>query len=37
MAVVAFKRPGLAVLLSEQNLAFAKYVTDRAYIVEIST
>jgi len=25
---------GLAVLLSEQDIAFAKYVADRAYVIE---
>jgi branched-chain amino acid transport system ATP-binding protein len=33
-AIVELKKQGLAVLLSEQNIAFAKYVADRAYIVE---
>ena len=33
-AIVELKKQGLAILLSEQNIAFAKYVADRAYIVE---
>ena len=33
-AVLAMKRDGIAVLLSEQNLAFASAVSDRAYIIE---
>jgi branched-chain amino acid transport system ATP-binding protein len=33
-AINAMKRDGLAVLLSEQNLAFAASVADRAYIIE---
>jgi branched-chain amino acid transport system ATP-binding protein len=33
-AIIGLKKQGLAVLLSEQNIAFAKYVADRAYIVE---
>jgi branched-chain amino acid transport system ATP-binding protein len=33
-AIVELKKQGLALLLSEQNIAFAKYVADRAYIVE---
>jgi branched-chain amino acid transport system ATP-binding protein len=28
------KREGLAVLISEQNLHFAKLVSDRAYVIE---
>jgi branched-chain amino acid transport system ATP-binding protein len=33
-AVSAMKRDGIAVLLSEQNLAFASAVADRAYVIE---
>lgn len=33
-AVKEMKREGLAVLLSEQNLHFAKAVADRAYVIE---
>ena len=33
-AVLAMKREGLSVLLSEQNLHFARLITDRAYIIE---
>jgi branched-chain amino acid transport system ATP-binding protein len=33
-AVVALKRAGLAILLSEQNLHFAGFVSDRAYVIE---
>ena len=33
-AVVAMKKEGLAVLLSEQNLAFASRVSDRAIVIE---
>jgi branched-chain amino acid transport system ATP-binding protein len=33
-AVIAMKREGLAVLLSEQNLAFASAIADRAYVIE---
>ena len=33
-AVVAMKKAGLAVLLSEQNLYFASAVSDRAYVIE---
>ena len=32
--VAALKKQGLAVLLSEQNLAFAELVCDRAYVLE---
>lgn len=32
--IVALKREGLSVLLSEQNLHFASYTSDRAYIIE---
>jgi branched-chain amino acid transport system ATP-binding protein len=32
--IVSLKREGLAVLISEQNLYFAKLVSNRAYIVE---
>jgi branched-chain amino acid transport system ATP-binding protein len=33
-AVTAMKQDGIAVLLSEQNLAFASAVSDRAYVIE---
>jgi branched-chain amino acid transport system ATP-binding protein len=33
-SVVAMKKEGLAVLLSEQNLAFAQRVSDRAIVIE---
>jgi branched-chain amino acid transport system ATP-binding protein len=33
-AVIAMKREGVAVLLSEQNLHFAAAVSDRAYVIE---
>ncbi len=33
-ALIALKRAGLAILLSEQNLHFADFVGDRAYIIE---
>jgi branched-chain amino acid transport system ATP-binding protein len=33
-AVLAMKRDGIAVLLSEQNLLFASAVSDRAYVIE---
>jgi len=32
--IAALKREGLAILLSEQNLAFARRLADRAYIIE---
>lgn len=32
--ILALKREGLSVLVSEQNLHFAKLVSDRAYIIE---
>ena len=32
--IASLKREGLAVLISEQNLYFAKIVSDRAYIIE---
>jgi branched-chain amino acid transport system ATP-binding protein len=34
VAVLAMKRDGLAVLLSEQNLSFASAIADRAYVIE---
>ncbi len=37
MTISALKKEGLAVLLSEQNLHFAKLVSDRAVIVEKGT
>lgn len=33
-AILAMKREGLSILLSEQNLHFARRITDRAYIIE---
>ncbi len=33
-AILAMKREGLSVLISEQNLHFAKMISDRAYIIE---
>ena len=33
-AIVELKKQGLALLLSEQDIAFAKYVADRAYVIE---
>ena len=33
-AILAMKREGLSVLLSEQNLHFARLIADRAYIIE---
>ncbi|BAE50279.1 ABC transporter ATP-binding protein [Paramagnetospirillum magneticum] len=33
-AILAMKNEGLAVLISEQNLHFAKMISDRAYIIE---
>jgi branched-chain amino acid transport system ATP-binding protein len=33
-AIVELKKQGLAVLLSEQDIGFAKYVADRAYVIE---
>jgi len=33
-AVIAMKREGVAVMLSEQNLHFASAVADRAYVIE---
>ncbi len=35
--IVELKREGLAVLISEQNLHFARAVADRAYIIETGT
>jgi branched-chain amino acid transport system ATP-binding protein len=32
--IVALKREGLTIILSEQNLKFATYLSDRAYIIE---
>ena len=32
--ILELKREGLAVLLSEQNLHFARLVSDRAYVIE---
>jgi branched-chain amino acid transport system ATP-binding protein len=33
-AVLAMKRDGIGVLLSEQNLSFASTISDRAYVIE---
>jgi branched-chain amino acid transport system ATP-binding protein len=33
-AIVALKKEGLSVLVSEQNLGFAQWVSDRAYLIE---
>jgi branched-chain amino acid transport system ATP-binding protein len=33
-AIVAMKREGVSVLLSEQNLHFARLISDRVYIIE---
>jgi branched-chain amino acid transport system ATP-binding protein len=33
-AILAMKQEGLSILLSEQNLHFAKVITDRVYIIE---
>lgn len=33
-AILAMKREGLSIVLSEQNLHFARLITDRAYILE---
>jgi branched-chain amino acid transport system ATP-binding protein len=32
--ILTLKKEGLSVLLSEQNLRFAKLVSDRAYVME---
>ena len=32
--IAALRREGLTILLSEQNLAFARRLADRAYIIE---
>ena len=34
LVIREMKREGLSVLLSEQNLHFAAYVSDRAYVLE---
>ena len=34
LAISVLKREGLAVLMSEANLHFARFVSDRVYIVE---
>ena len=34
LAILALKREGLAMLVSEQNLHFARLICDRAYIIE---
>lgn len=33
-AILAMKREGLSIIISEQNLHFAKLISDRAYIIE---
>ncbi len=33
-AILTLKREGLAILISEQNLHFAKLISDRAYVIE---
>jgi branched-chain amino acid transport system ATP-binding protein len=33
-AIIELKRAGVAILLSEQNLHFARRVSDRAYVLE---
>lgn len=33
-AILAMKREGLSIVISEQNLHFAKLISDRAYIIE---
>jgi branched-chain amino acid transport system ATP-binding protein len=33
-AILALKREGLTIVLSEQNVAFARRLADRAYIIE---
>ncbi|MGR7997157.1 MULTISPECIES: ABC transporter ATP-binding protein [unclassified Xanthobacter] len=33
-AIMAMKREGLSIIISEQNLHFAKLISDRAYIIE---
>jgi branched-chain amino acid transport system ATP-binding protein len=32
--VIALKKTGVAIVLSEQNLPFAELVSDRAYVIE---
>ncbi len=32
--ILAMKRQGLSIVISEQNLHFAKLISDRAYIIE---
>ena len=32
--IMALKREGVSILLSEQNLHFAQWVSDRAYVLE---
>lgn len=32
--ILALKEKGIGILLSEQNLLFAKLVSDRAYVLE---
>ena len=34
VAIIAMKRQGLAMVISEQNLHFARLISDRAYIIE---
>jgi len=33
-AIIAMKREGLSMVISEQNLHFARLISDRAYIIE---
>jgi branched-chain amino acid transport system ATP-binding protein len=33
-AIIAMKHQGLAMVISEQNLHFARLISDRAYIIE---
>jgi len=34
MAILALKREGLSILLSEQNLHFARFISDRAVVID---
>jgi branched-chain amino acid transport system ATP-binding protein len=36
-AILALKREGLSIMLSEQNLRFARLIADRAYVIESGT
>jgi branched-chain amino acid transport system ATP-binding protein len=33
-AILAMKREGVSIVISEQNLHFARLISDRAYIIE---